>query len=1007
MPINYPKYKMNSFLKRTVISLVLILGFQTLNAFTLRLDAEWLQGVYTNFSSVIREYVFIPNEDDKQVLNVNTCANQGPGPDQDFDCDGVINRLDIDDDNDGVLDHIESPNCFFSSVDWNTSNKSDFVSISSELLTIAANSNYAGLTDGIDATAAVQFVTATAQSQLNKELFKMEFFIPVQLDAFYIKKTSSTQIFATTASSLMVQGSNDDVNWTNLLPAAIASPGNATNVTANGAVSLTNSNKFEILANAAAYKYYRIFGVLSANILGGIASEFYFDVNNQTYQASLYPKAVCTDDADGDGFFNHMDLDSDGDGCSDALEGGATTSQVANFQFTGPFGANGLDNSLETAVDSGIINYTLTYSPFAISRNLAICVDTDGDGILDSNDIDDDNDGILDAVESPNCFQSANDWNTSDKSFFATVSSDLMTITANSNFGALTDNLGLTNAAVQFSTSPAQNQLNQELFKVTLSRPTQLDAIYIQKTSSTQIFATTASSLMVQGSNDDVNWTNLLPAAITSPGNATNVTANGAVSLTNSNKFDILTNAAAYKYYRIFGVLSANILGGIASEFYFDVNNQTYQASLYPKAVCTNDVDGDGLFNHMDLDSDGDGCSDALEGGATTSQVANFQFTGPFGDNGLDNSLETAVDSGIINYTLTYTPFAISRNLAICLDTDGDGIFDIYDIDDDNDGILDAVESPNCFQSATDWNTSDKSFFATVSSDLMTITANSNFGALTDNLGLTNAAVQFSTSPAQNQLNQELFKVTLSRPTQLDAIYIQKTSSTQIFATTASSLMVQGSNDDVNWTNLLPAAIASPVNATNVTANGAVSLTNSNKFEILANAAAYKYYRIFGLVSANILGGIASEFYFDVNNQTYQASYYPKPVCNEDVDRDGLFNHLDLDSDGDGCNDASEAGVISFNVQVPLTGDFGANGFLNSLETAVDSGVPSFNYTYRLAIEPKIKACVDTDGDGIPDVYDLDDDNDGILDFVECETADTLFPDNWVFKGVATYLSDN
>ncbi|WP_241321806.1 tandem-95 repeat protein, partial [Belliella aquatica] len=1270
----------------------------------MKLDANWLQLIYHQVSNSVTEFIYTP-EENKSISTPIACANYGTGLDDDFDCDGVINRFDIDDDNDGILDAVESPNCFQSANDWNTTDKSFFATVSSDLMTTTANSNFGALTDNLGLTnGAVQFSTSPAQNQLNQELFKVTLSRPTQLDAIYIQKTSSTQIFATTASSLMVQGSNDDVNWTNLLPAAIPSPGNATNVTANGAVSLTNSNKFQISTNVGAYKYYRIFGLVSANILGGIASEFYFDVNNQTYQASLYPKAVCTDDADGDGLFNHLDLDSDGDGCSDALEGGATTSQVANFQFTGPFGANGLDNSLETTVDSGIINYTLTYNPFSSSRNLAICLDTDGDGILDSDDIDDDNDGILDAVESPNCFQSANDWNTTDKSFFATVSSDLMTTTANSNFGALTDNLGLTNAAVQFSTSPAQNQLNQELFKVTLSRPTQLDAIYIQKTSSTQIFANTASSLMVQGSNDDVNWTNLLPAAIPSPGNATNVTANGAVSLTNSNKFQISTNVGAYKYYRIYGLVSANILGGIASEFYFDVNDQTYQASLYPKVVCTDDADGDGLFNHLDLDSDGDGipdsveagpdpanpidtdndgtpdfldldsdgdsildsveagpdpanpidtdgdgipdyldldsdndgisdkvescnlmvglsadgsfensagvassdafnsnvtssgwidgvgtadswnspmpttgsgvwggmadgtpsspnggvfaagwargpsanqtgesfytivtgltvgqnytlkffqtnagiqgsspigglanwkivfgnetkysmerpyqgegnqtwneetieftasdtsqrleflvntasdgtlsstiydlmaidgialfigginytcvldtdgdgipnyldldsdgdgCSDALEGGATTSQAANFQFTGPFGDNGLDNSLETAVDSGIINYILTYSPFATSPYFAICADTDGDGISDIDDLDDDNDGILDAVESPNCFQSANDWNTTDKSFFAIVSSDLMTTTANSNFGALTDNLGLTNGAVQFSTSPAQNQLNQELFKVTLSRPTQLDAIYIQKTSSTQIFATTASSLMVQGSNDDVNWSNLLPAAIPSPGNATNVTANGAVSLTNSNKFQISTNVGAYKYYRIFGLVSANILGGIASEFYFDVNNQTYQASYYLKPVCTDDADGDGLFNHLDLDSDDDGCSDALEGGATTSQVaNFQFTGPFGANGLDNSLETAVDSGVPSFNYTYSFARDPKIKACVDTDGDGIPDIYDLDDDNDGILDFVECETAETIFPDNWVFKGASTYLTE-
>ena len=35
------------------------------------------------------------------------CANQGTAPSQDFDCDGVINSIDLDDDNDGILDTAE------------------------------------------------------------------------------------------------------------------------------------------------------------------------------------------------------------------------------------------------------------------------------------------------------------------------------------------------------------------------------------------------------------------------------------------------------------------------------------------------------------------------------------------------------------------------------------------------------------------------------------------------------------------------------------------------------------------------------------------------------------------------------------------------------------------------------------------------------------------------------------------------------------------------------------
>ncbi|SIR40235.1 hypothetical protein SAMN05421682_1241, partial [Chryseobacterium indoltheticum] len=35
------------------------------------------------------------------------------GPNDDFDGDGIINSIDIDDDNDGVPDATESPNCYY------------------------------------------------------------------------------------------------------------------------------------------------------------------------------------------------------------------------------------------------------------------------------------------------------------------------------------------------------------------------------------------------------------------------------------------------------------------------------------------------------------------------------------------------------------------------------------------------------------------------------------------------------------------------------------------------------------------------------------------------------------------------------------------------------------------------------------------------------------------------------------------------------------------------------
>lgn len=60
------------------------------------------------------------------------------------------------------------------------------------------------------------------------------------------------------------------------------------------------------------------------------------------------------------------------------------------------------------------------------------------------------------------------------------------------------------------------------------------------------------------------------------------------------------------------------------------------------------DMDNDGIINALDLDSDGDGCSDAYEAGLTTNTNPNFNFSDQeAGNNGLADILEDTPDSGV------------------------------------------------------------------------------------------------------------------------------------------------------------------------------------------------------------------------------------------------------------------------------------------------------------------------------------------------------------------------
>lgn len=100
------------------------------------------------------------------------------------------------------------------------------------------------------------------------------------------------------------------------------------------------------------------------------------------------------DDFDGDEIPNHLDLDSDNDGIPDIREAGLPDTDNNGLVDVGPndFGANGLANILETSPESGVINYTVRNTDASTDNN-ALFV------LYDFLDVDSDNDGITDAKE--------------------------------------------------------------------------------------------------------------------------------------------------------------------------------------------------------------------------------------------------------------------------------------------------------------------------------------------------------------------------------------------------------------------------------------------------------------------------------------------------------------------------------------------------------------------------------------------------------------------------------
>jgi hypothetical protein len=331
-------------------------------------------------------------------------------------------------------------------------------------------------------------------------------------------------------------------------------------------------------------------------------------------------------DTDNDGIINSKDLDSDGDGCSDAFEAGATTVKTDSI-IAGPYGSNGLANSKETALDNGTLNYSSTYSSYALSSSIGLCKDNDNDGILDLFDIDDDNDGVLDATESPSCFFKASEWFSGNRTQINTSTGLIMNTTYNS-LNKLEDGDNGTALASIGDIFNASTTAQKTVYNFDMSIPVEISKVYLGYANTNTHF-NASTFLKLQGSNDNTMWTNLSDSLAY---NST-VTTNGVTSIfglpgtINANVFPVTKNTGKYRYYRIYwtngGGINAN---GFSNEVYFETPSN-YNENLNPKLACTEDKDLDGKLNHIDLDSDGDGCSDAKEAGATTSSTANYKFT--------------------------------------------------------------------------------------------------------------------------------------------------------------------------------------------------------------------------------------------------------------------------------------------------------------------------------------------------------------------------------------------
>ncbi len=149
------------------------------------------------------------------------------------------------------------------------------------------------------------------------------------------------------------------------------------------------------------------------------------------------------------------------------------------------------------------------------------------------------------------------------------------------------------------------------------------------------------------------------------------------------------------------------------AEFYIMLNNHSggnggrnFQLDDIKLEKFDCDLDGDGIPNHLDLDSDNDGCPDAIEGGGSFKHP-NLNIGGSL-SGGVDaDGVPTVANGGqAIETSQDAAQQAIEcdachKDSSLFTDADADGVGDACDLDADNDGILDSAEGKTCVAPGT------------------------------------------------------------------------------------------------------------------------------------------------------------------------------------------------------------------------------------------------------------------------------------------------------------------
>jgi gliding motility-associated-like protein len=296
--------------------------------------------------------------------------------------------------------------------------------------------------------------------------------------------------------------------------------------------------------------------------------------------------------------------------------------------------------------------------------------DLDNDNANDNVDIDNDNDGITNCTESyGNLDINLSNLNAGN----IAVSSYTNSFTGSISTSITASAIPFTgNADGSFVTEIPTGKTNWVTYKMAFAKPVSLGMEYISTATATDLLNAEAEYVV----NSDIDKT----ITVVNPDNQLLIDTNydgiyesgvnGYSSFEIRFRLNSTTPLAAGSGKFKFLTYLTNSISFTHKNLSDDISNKS---SFKFFAVCVpKDFDGDGIPDQLDLDSDNDGITDNIEGqGGSFIAYTSVDIN----KDGLSDAYETA---GL-------TP----------IDADADGVKDYLDLDSDNDGIFDSVETGN------------------------------------------------------------------------------------------------------------------------------------------------------------------------------------------------------------------------------------------------------------------------------------------------------------------------